>query len=590
MPTMSNPRRPRDLVFPLALLVTAASEARAQFPLGKLEGSNPEARMGTAVGSTTLRSGASYALFGAPGANAATGLPNTGTVSVRVLANGTLVPPAPFFLGLSGTATGAAFGARLGGSRDGRIVIGAPRASVAPSSNNGVVIVVDASTGRTTSTMHGPTSGEQAGHAVGFVGDVDGNLIDDLVVGAPFGYGVGSCCWTAGGGVHLVDASPGLVTPTATFTGFGVNCPWHCSGAYSESLGHALAALGDVNGNGRLDCLAGSRLLNRTRILEWDPATATLVELRGDTGPASFGTCVVGLEDLSVPPDGVPDYAAGAPDARIVRVLDGATGAVLRSFVGVDNSFGSAIAAIGDQDGRGRGDLLIGAPAALAGMGSAFAFSVETGNLLGIVAGSIPGEALGTAVGAVADWTGDGRPELLIGAPLATIDDPNAPGTPMPNAGRALVVTLDCGARCSVPGCAPTPTSGLVPRFALPRGNASPGHTVFEVAAAELAPGTQALLLLGASALSIPIDLGAIGMPGCALGVDWFLSPAVATGSPIVAASSGQGSARYPLPIPSGIPLGTDLHAQWFVFDLGVPIFPGALSAATKFTVLASPY
>ncbi len=107
--------------------------------------------------------------------------------------------------------------------------------------------------------------------------------------------------------------------------------------------------------------------------------------------------------------------------------------------------FGDAVVGVPDVDGDGRGDLLVGAPGASippTNDGRAFLYSGDTGVLIHILA-SPRGEAQGSfgeVVAAVPDADGDGTPDLLIGAPREQPD-----GSPL-DAGRAHLFSGATGA------------------------------------------------------------------------------------------------------------------------------------------------
>ena len=169
-----------------------------------------------------------------------------------------------------------------------------------------------------------------------------------------------------------------------------------------------------------------------------------------------FGAALAVLPDING--DGVADLAVGAPSDRrsgltrrdgAVYVLDGAgvafTGVVdvadllLARLVGSDEggTFGAALAACPDLDGDGLSELLVGAPLDnLSWTSATLSLAGSATLVLGADLESIGGDGrvadlgrtfTGTSVGARAgsalscshDLTGDGVPDLLIGAPFA---------------------------------------------------------------------------------------------------------------------------------------------------------------------------
>jgi hypothetical protein len=161
-----------------------------------------------------------------------------------------------------------------------------------------------------------------------------------------------------------------------------------------SGLGSALSALGDVDGDGVPDAAVGAELQDQAS------GAAMLVFLQGDGGVKRihtigreganstvdlrdndrFGASLVQVGDLDG--DGVLDLAVGAPgddddgpdagavyilflrpegDVREVQKLNG-TSAGMSTPINPGSAFGSSLVAPGDLDGDGRPDLLVGAP------------------------------------------------------------------------------------------------------------------------------------------------------------------------------------------------------------------------------------
>ncbi len=204
-------------------------------------------------------------------------------------------------------------------------------------------------------------------------------------------------------------------------------------GAWSEDVG-------SVTGAGRVYVLSGATGLPLGEI------TSPNIESGG-----YFGFAASNVPDTDG--DGHDDLLVGAYNEDIqsgrAYLFSGATGALLHELQSpapaLAGAFGSSVSGIGDLDGDGRGDLLVGA----AGEGSpisflagrVYAFSGATGALLFTLASPNPdpNSHFGLALGSVSDTDGDGRDDILAGAWAEPV---GASGL----AGRAYVFSGDGGA------------------------------------------------------------------------------------------------------------------------------------------------
>ncbi len=286
----------------------------------------------------------------------------------------------------------------------------------------GSVRVLSGRTGELLLTVQGSTFAENFGRAVTACGDVDADGVPDLAVGAP----ESDQAAPSAGCVRILSGADGSLLRELL------------GGSSGEQFGSAVAAAGDVDGDGLPDLLVGAP--NRAgpagafgagaAFVISGASGATLLLHPGTVLGEQLGTSVAGLDDLDG--DGVPDLAFGAPGegpsiptnlpGRAV-IVSGATAAVLGTLFGdaPDDKFGFDLANAGDVDGDGRGDLLIGAPQdAFQGAFDGYARVVSGGTLqplVTLVGG--PDEALGRAVAGAGDLDGDGRAELALGGPRA---------------------------------------------------------------------------------------------------------------------------------------------------------------------------
>ncbi len=222
--------------------------------------------------------------------------------------------------------------------------------------------------------------------------------------------------------------------------------------------GCAVACAGDVNGDGLDDLLVGAYLHGEDDSMDEDRGMVHLVlspvegefsladadaSLLGEYAWDLAGTAVAGAGDLDG--DGLADFLVGAPKdvhadnghiGRAYAILGIPSGEVGLSsaeilFIGAEDydETGSAVACAGDVDGDGTLDVVIGAsriyhdgePTG----GAYIVLAPEPGSydladpdirLLGDSVKGSGGEA-GHSVTSAGDMDGDGRDDILLGAP-----------------------------------------------------------------------------------------------------------------------------------------------------------------------------
>ncbi|MBH1973674.1 MAG: FG-GAP repeat protein [Rhodobacteraceae bacterium] len=245
------------------------------------------------------------------------------------------------------------------------------------------------------------------------VGDLNGDGVTDIAVGAS---GDDDKAMDAGRiFVTLSDFAPGSSSGLAdagagSFIIDGVSA--------GDQAGFSLAGIADLNGDGRGELLIGAPGMNNTAS-KVDAGAAFVI-----WGPSSS----VGGVDLADP------FSGGGKGYAIKGEAAG-------------DAAGYTVLSVGDMNGDGRADMLVGAPGQDAGgtdAGAAYVIwgktSASAVQLTNVAAGTggfkinglSAGDAVGTALGVLGDQNGDGKSEILIG-----VRDDNSAGT---NAGAVYVV------------------------------------------------------------------------------------------------------------------------------------------------------
>ncbi len=246
------------------------------------------------------------------------------------------------------------------------------------------------------------------GVAAAGIGDVNGDGVADLLIGEPHAHGN----LDKEGNAYVFAGGSGALLHTLTGVAFG------------DAFGGAVDGVADLNGDQRAELMVAAAgpgfagFVGYVRV--FSGATGTLLyHLTDNTADTGFGTAVAAVGDVNG--DGKSDLAVGAPAAAggkgRVYVYSGANAALLWTFEGdaAPDWLGFSVAAAGDVDRDGVADVIAGAP--FRANGFARVFSGATGAALLTLPGSTTGDDQGRRVDGPGDLSGDGIPDLLVSAP-----------------------------------------------------------------------------------------------------------------------------------------------------------------------------
>ncbi|TAH37099.1 MAG: hypothetical protein EYC70_08960 [Planctomycetota bacterium] len=341
-------------------------------------------------------------------------------------------------LTFTGTASDEGFAIRSdnAGDVDGDglddLIIGAPFADPAGMLDAGSAYVHSGADGSVLFQFNGVDMGDQFGSAVAGMGDLDGDGMSELAVGAPF---ADPFAQTESGAVYVFSGATG-------------NLMWRAQGlSQSYLLGFSIANAGDVNGDGWNDVIAGAPYASPFNRFHAGSAFVysgldgiILRRIDGASAQDQLGYSVDGIGDADL--DGLSDVIAGAPfadanfnNAGAVYVVNANTGALHFKVQGTDRNgeLGWSVAGVGDLNMDGRGDFVAGIPFADQGTigdaGRARVFSGFKGAVIYQWTGLFQGDKLGYTVDGPGDVNGDSFGDILVATPFAKVNG-------LSNAGR----------------------------------------------------------------------------------------------------------------------------------------------------------
>jgi hypothetical protein len=261
--------------------------------------------------------------------------------------------------------------------------------------------------------VFGDSTTKSLGRFATRAGDVDRDGYQDFIVGLEnMGNGVGGARVYSGRDGRVIHHFTGGTNPLA-------------------QMGVGVAPAGDINSDGYADVMISSPIhpkngISAGHVQIMSGKDGKLIREHYGDGPGDlFGLGVNGIGDING--DGVDDYIIGAPEngdpvnnygTGYARLYSGKDGKTIHTFKGYEviSEFGFSVAPAGDVNRDGITDIIIGSTLEGYGAGSARVFDGKTRKMLYNFPAPQEGDHFGVCVNSAGDVDADGHADVLVGA------------------------------------------------------------------------------------------------------------------------------------------------------------------------------